>query len=159
MTDSRLWLDILSYCFSSISLSLSLSLSIPVMMWWWEPGSRQRVPVHIPKTPAAFTTYCSSACWLAAGDITGEQNKPWKVWLHCLHGWEQQVVNKQLSPLPSRFTPVYNERHKGSSQSNHLSPERKGCAFTTERTQAFCALKIQTSFVWFCFVLQKHLIL
>ncbi len=98
MTDSRLWLDILSYCFSSLSLSLSLSLSIPVMMWWWEPESRRHVPVHIPKTPAAHT-YCSSACWLAAGDITGEQNKPWKAWLHCLHGWEQQAVNKQLSLL------------------------------------------------------------
>lgn len=123
-------------------LLLSLLLSSPVMMWWWEPVCRQRVPVHIPKTPATPTTYCSSACWLAAGDITGEQNKPWKVWLHCLHGWEQQAVNKLLSRLspPDLLPFTMKDTGDWASQTTWALRER-GCAFTTERTQAFSVLK------------------
>lgn len=144
MTDSWLWLDILSCCFSSLSLSL------PVMMWWWEPECRQRVPVHIPKTPAAPTTYCSSACWLAAGDITGEQNKPWKVWLHCLHGWEQQAVNKLLSLLsPPDLLPFTMKDTRDQDSQTTWALREKGCQFTTERTRAFSASKIDVIGMFF----------
>ncbi len=134
MTDSRLWLDILSYCFS-LSLSLSLSLSPnDVMMRAGEPSARPRAYSQ----DSRCTHLLQQRLWLAAGDITGEQNKPWKAWLHCLHGWEQQAVNKQLSLLsPPDLLPFTMKDTRDQASQTTWAREKRMCNLIIKCAQIY----------------------